>query len=318
MQLETGQLRVMTRDGWISTASKRGVKFLREQRRLYLDKHDKRAARKVERRAHEIEIALEKQKVARKLNAETNQRLWVAAVASAKRKLRAHLLQAGELAADARADVSLKRGLLHTDDRSVQHETAPQRLRVRKSRTIDDDDEGDQRDATALLQSVLLCAPARQELLTRRSAARSRNLLAAVVLAACVRQRQAIRRWSISACQAVVRGWLIRRRVRLAAEQRPLSSRCVISEKVADGDDGIDWGAVDFAAIDEVAKGASLTSENQTPQSQSAGGDAQDFDDAGIDWDAVDQAELAAMESQQQLLVPPPMNHPVFEMRRVN
>lgn len=69
--------------------------------------------------------------------------------------------------------------------------------------------------------------------------------------------------------------------------------------------------AVDFNAIDQVAaQGGSQPPQPSPPQAPPKPQQACGFDDDGIDWDAVDQAELAAMDSQQPLPQPSVMLAP--------
>ena len=217
VELESGQVRVMFKEGWVSVASKKGATFLQKRQLLYLDKHDRRAKKKVVQRAREAETERATEKANQKLAAEAAQRLWSAAIASASRKLRAHLLMAGELnepanepAADAAAAtdatetaaVGAAEGAVAgpcvppaplkrmAADQLVADQPPSVRQRVRKSRTIDDDDEGDLRDATETVQSVLMVAVARLRHHTARLEAAASGVLRAVLLAGCARQRR--------------------------------------------------------------------------------------------------------------------------------
>ena len=106
---------------------------------------------------------------------------------------------------------------------------------------------------------------------------------------------------------------------------RPVDESGAAAVEEEEQEDGIDWGAVDFGAIDAAAAKPVDGESAVAAVAQVGAGDIESDlfcdeqfdDDNGIDWDSVGAAELAAMDRVLPSPPPPAAQRPVFEMRRV-
>ena len=325
-----GQLRLMYYRGWTSAASRKGAKFLLKTKSvLHITKEDKRAMRKVEKRAKEEEERQQRDHLEVYKAATALTESWVAACAKAELRAQkqtaaaAAVLNGDSSNAPAGSQDQWRKKRRHAlsgaddsaeednDDAVTQEETEDLYNKVNAEHKVKED--------TPIAGSVASVPQLTglQALFAKRAS--SAATLQSVVRTARVRREFRARREAAVGIQALVRGMLARDDVFEIRMDLIAKLKAENAKRVADARAARVAKAKQNAA-EEAAKAAKAAAEAELAAAAEIDWGAEDLDDGtfsvsatgthqlqpeadtaadGIDWNAVDMQQMDMLASQQ-------------------